>query len=116
MVERTSLTTGSPTQVAVQGTGRQVVAGAGSVWVTSEKPNTLSRLDPATGRVVKRYPLLDAPTAEAVANGLVWVAEGDNGTLQRFDPSGNVLPTSFTVGHRIGGLAGSGTNVWLTTD
>ena len=77
VVERTSLTTGSPTQVAVQGTGRQVVSGAGSVWVTSEKPNTLSRLDPATGRVVKQYPLLDAPTAEAVANGLVWVAEGE---------------------------------------
>ena len=47
LVERTSLTTGSPTQVAVQGTGREVVAGAGSVWVTSEKPNTLSRSIPS---------------------------------------------------------------------
>ena len=61
-----------------------LAVGEGAVWVLGLEDSTLSRIDPETKRVVKRFRLRHAPTDIAAGAGAVWV-KGD-GRLARIDP------------------------------
>jgi ABC-type branched-subunit amino acid transport system substrate-binding protein/streptogramin lyase len=61
-----------------------LAVGEGAVWVLGLEDSTLSRIDPETKRVVKRFRLRRAPTDVAAGAGAVWV-KGD-GRLARIDP------------------------------
>jgi ABC-type branched-subunit amino acid transport system substrate-binding protein len=61
-----------------------LAAGEGAVWVLGLEDSTLSRIDPETKKVVKRFRLRQAPTDIAAGAGAVWV-KGD-GILARIDP------------------------------
>jgi hypothetical protein len=61
-----------------------LAVGEGAVWVLGLEDSTLSRIDPETKKVVKRFRLRQAPTDIAAGAGAVWV-KGD-GTLARIDP------------------------------
>jgi ABC-type branched-subunit amino acid transport system substrate-binding protein/streptogramin lyase len=61
-----------------------LAVGEGAVWVLGLEDSTLSRIDPETKKVVKRFRLRHAPTDIAVGAGAVWV-KGD-GMLARIDP------------------------------
>jgi ABC-type branched-subunit amino acid transport system substrate-binding protein/DNA-binding beta-propeller fold protein YncE/predicted Ser/Thr protein kinase len=61
-----------------------LAVGEGAVWVLGLEDSTLSRIDPETKKVVKRFRLRHAPTDIAAGAGAVWV-KGD-GTLVRIDP------------------------------
>ena len=61
-----------------------LAVGEGAVWVLGLEDNTLSRIDPDTKTVVKRFRLRHAPTDIAAGAGAVWV-KGD-GRLARIDP------------------------------
>jgi YVTN family beta-propeller protein len=55
-----------------------VAVGLGSVWVTSQCAGTLSRIDPATNRVVATIKLGYHPFDLAVGGGFAWVGVGKN--------------------------------------
>jgi ABC-type branched-subunit amino acid transport system substrate-binding protein/DNA-binding beta-propeller fold protein YncE len=61
-----------------------LAVGEGAVWVLGLEDSTLSRIDPKTKKLVKRFRLRHAPTDIAAGAGAVWV-KGD-GTLARIDP------------------------------
>jgi ABC-type branched-subunit amino acid transport system substrate-binding protein len=61
-----------------------LAVGEGAVWVLGLEDSTLSRIDPETKKVVKRFRLRHHPTDIAAGAGAVWV-KGD-GTLARIDP------------------------------
>jgi YVTN family beta-propeller protein len=72
--------------------------GAGSVWQTDYENNVLVRVDPATGKVIKRIPVASAPEGVAVTEGSVWVANEHNGSVQRVDPATNRVVATIPVG------------------
>ena len=61
-----------------------LAVGEGAVWVLGLEDSSLSRIDPETKKVVKRFRLRHAPTDIAAGAGAVWV-KGD-GTLAQIDP------------------------------
>jgi YVTN family beta-propeller protein len=63
-----------------------VAGGGGSVWVGSLDDALLTRVDLATGKVVKNVSLPATPDAIDVARGFVWVVNGRLGRLFRVDP------------------------------
>jgi DNA-binding beta-propeller fold protein YncE len=50
-----------------------VAAGAGAVWVASALDHEVSRVDPATGKIVARIPIDGSPREITVGAGGVWV-------------------------------------------
>jgi ABC-type branched-subunit amino acid transport system substrate-binding protein/DNA-binding beta-propeller fold protein YncE len=61
-----------------------LAVGEGAVWVLGLEDRTLSRIDPETKKVVKRFRVRHAPTDIAAGAGAIWV-KGD-GRLARIDP------------------------------
>ena len=83
---RTGLATGEPERVPG---AAGVAVGEGSVWVTSQSEDTVTRLDPATGRLLGRAIRVGSqPTDIAVGGGAVWAANSGqtDGTVSRIDP------------------------------
>ena len=50
-----------------------IAVGSGSVWVSNTSDGTVSRIDPASGRVVATIPVGPNPGAIVVGEGSVWV-------------------------------------------
>jgi YVTN family beta-propeller protein len=50
-----------------------IAYGAGAVWVANSRDGTVSRIDPATSRVVATIHLGNSPRRIAVGAGKVWV-------------------------------------------
>jgi YVTN family beta-propeller protein len=65
---------------------KDVAAGAGGVWITSQLDDTLSRLDPRTNRVTATITVGKGAAGVAVGGGTVWVANAIDGTVSRVDP------------------------------
>jgi YVTN family beta-propeller protein len=96
----------------------QLASGFGSLWVGSGG-RTLTRLDPATGSVVKT--IGDVPTGNGNEGGIVagsgsiWAADNFN-TVTRIDPSSNMaerVQHGLTL-FRISGLAAGDGNLWFS--
>ena len=61
--------------------------GEGGVWVANLDGNTVTRLDPRTGRPVGRpLPVGDGPATLAVGGGSVWVGNFRVDTVTRISP------------------------------
>jgi YVTN family beta-propeller protein len=81
-----------------------LAAGAGAVWVLSDRTGLLSRIDPATNQVTAR--IIVAPDSYAAAFGFdsIWVTNtgapdaAGSGTLQRIDPRTNRVTATIAVG------------------
>jgi hypothetical protein len=56
------------------------------VWAVSHDRGTLLRVDPRSGRVVRRITLSSDPHGVAFGSGLVWVALYHESTIVRVDP------------------------------
>jgi YVTN family beta-propeller protein len=71
--------------VGVPGTGGDIAAGEGAVWV-SQKTIPVSRIDPSTDKVTAQ---LTGPGGDAlrVGHGYVWLSNGREGTVWRFLPA-----------------------------
>ena len=51
-----------------------LAAGAGALWAANSGDGTISRIDPASNRVVRRIDVGNVPAGLAFADGVVWVA------------------------------------------
>ena len=125
-----------PSVVAQHVIGAQVAVQGGSAWISSAFLDSLLRIDPKTGRVQKlrtgtMTPELAAaeragdndvpdmyPYAVVAADGAVWVANHDAGSVARFDAKTGKLVASIPViapgGSGPANLATDGTRVWVT--
>jgi len=65
---------------------KDVAAGAGWVWVTSQLDDTLSRIDPATNGIAGTVPVGRGAAGVAVGAGSIWIANAVEGTVSRVDP------------------------------
>jgi streptogramin lyase len=59
-----------------------VAAGDGAVWVADATTGTVTRVDPATGRVTGTYRAGPDPVSVAVAGGRTWVVDGKTDDLR----------------------------------
>jgi DNA-binding beta-propeller fold protein YncE len=95
-----------------------LAAGAGSVWVLTDRKGVLSRIDPQTNRVVARIQVAPHSYAAAFGYGAVWITntgpEGRQipGSVQRIDPAINKVIATIPVGPVPRFLAAGEGGVW----
>ena len=67
---------------------KAIAAGLGAIWVANYDDGTVTRIDPATGRV-SGPPIRvgKGPLAVAVADGAVWVTNAGDNTVSRIAAS-----------------------------
>jgi DNA-binding SARP family transcriptional activator/streptogramin lyase len=99
---------------------REVVLGAGSVWVGqgNTNPSYVHRIDPKTGRVQNSI-LIPKGGAQALAfgDGALWVANADIGQVSRIDSHTNEITATPVVGDaNICCLAVGGGYAWVATN
>jgi streptogramin lyase len=104
-------------EVDVPGNPQRLAFGFGAVWVTNTN-GTVSRIDPASDRVVATIPLPRPgrrPEAIAAGAGMVWVA-ASAGMVWRIDPARNQVVGKVDTGrllYRPIGLAVQDDAVWV---
>lgn len=113
---------GRAARIAVGGAADAVASGAGAVWVLSTRSATVLRVDPVTGRVTDRIPVvarhgpgLPAPTAIAAGAHAVWVLNRNSATLTRINPQTRGVEMTIELGiDRVpADLAASGGTAWV---
>jgi streptogramin lyase len=64
-----------------------VTLAAGSVWATSFESGTVTRIDPASGRIIREHRVDGNPTGITACAGRIWVGHGRDATwLTAIDP------------------------------
>jgi streptogramin lyase len=103
------------------GVGQQpsgLAAGERAIWVVNFADQTLSRIDPATGRVSANPAIPGSPSAVTYGAGSVWVtthfglAAGDVGSVVRFD-SRPVKGPTIPVGNGVEAIAYGEGWIWV---
>jgi YVTN family beta-propeller protein len=94
----------------IRGDGGAIAADGRTVWIAPSS-GLLTRLDAATGRVVKRVDPSSSPSSIAIGAGGVWVADGGANSVTRIDPTG--LQTPIPVGNGPTAVATGAGGVWV---
>ena len=91
-----------------------VAVGEGSVWVANSLGDTVSQIDPARNRVVRRIRVGEDPVAVAAGGGAVWVTNYKDGTVSRIDPRLVRVIATVRVGPNPDHVAVGEGGVWVT--
>jgi YVTN family beta-propeller protein len=95
---RIDVRTGHVSSVAVGIAPRSVAVTPQAVWVSNSADGTVSRIDPATRKVVATIPVGQTPENPAVASdGTVFVPNVFDGTVSRIDPATNKVIDTIPV-------------------
>jgi YVTN family beta-propeller protein len=89
-----------------------IVAGAGSIWLTTDAKGTLSRFDPATNAVVAEIYVPPGSHGLAFGEDAVWVTSTEQNTVTRIDPRTNLIVETIPVGKAPRFIAAGGGAVW----
>lgn len=116
LVHRLPVSHTGPTSTVKSGLGPIALAsGDGSIWVTNANANTVSRIDPATDKVIATVQLPGAaPTGVLVTADGVWVAGYQTNALYRIDPSTNTVLGTLTLPGPGQGIVSVGGHLWVT--
>jgi YVTN family beta-propeller protein len=87
-------------------------AGFGSVWVVDSPEHTVSRIDPATNKVVAKINLAGVRPSLAIGTDAVWVADSTK-SIKRIDPATNKVTQTITVATPSDAIAFGDGSVWL---
>ncbi|WP_353227637.1 YncE family protein [Novosphingobium sp.] len=90
-----------------------VVAGAGSVWVTSDKKGVIARVDPLTSTVIASIAVNPDAFYLAFGLGSLWAVSGTQQTIQRIDPATNTVVKTTALGREPGFLVAGEGAVWV---
>jgi streptogramin lyase len=74
-------------QVRVGSAPYRVTAAGRTLWAAVYGSGTVVRLDPASGKVVRRYRVGGGPGAIRVVNGVVWLGNYVGNSIIRLDPA-----------------------------
>jgi YVTN family beta-propeller protein len=75
-----------------------VATGAGSFWMVSDQKGVLSRIDPATDKVIAEITVPEKSAAVNFGEGAAWVTTPGANTLTRVDAKTNQVTATITVG------------------
>jgi virginiamycin B lyase len=95
-----------------------LAAGAGAIWVLSDRKGVLSRIDAATNRVTATITVAPESFAAVFGFGAVWVTNtrsavaGAGGSVQRIDPASGRVVATIGVGPTPRFLAAGEGGVW----
>jgi YVTN family beta-propeller protein len=90
-----------------------VAMGEGSVWIAPGGVDPLLRVDPRTGKLVRRISLTSCcPSSVAVGAGAAWVADRVSSQVTRIDPDTGLVKT-IAVGGGPSGIAVGAGAVWV---
>lgn len=105
---------GKPRSVSLPGTGDDVAAGEGAVWITDKFEGQVLRLDPRSGRVESTIDVPGELDGIAAGEGYVWVFSS-TGTVVPIDPRTNRIGSQgpISVGARLQDIAVGLGYVWL---
>ena len=97
---------------------QSLATGGGSLWVANHDAGTVTRIDPATGKVVADIPVPSEPHRVAYGAGAAWVGNWHDSSISRIDPATNrVVGSPIPIGsHHAGNLAVGAGGVWVTSD
>lgn len=102
--------------VTVTGGQSFLIAGFGSLWVSSFDEELVTRIDPLTGKVLATIPL-PRPEGMAASQEGMWVANHRSGTVSMIDPKSDKPVATVLVGSAgIGGpqpLSMVGDRLWV---
>ncbi|MFM6831241.1 MAG: DUF6923 family protein [Novosphingobium sp.] len=102
-----------PTGIANPQGELNVVAGAGSIWVASDQKGIVSRIDPATNKVITAITVSPGTHYLAFGHGALWAVSSESKTVQRIDPETNAVSKTTALGKQPGFLAAGEGAVWV---
>jgi DNA-binding beta-propeller fold protein YncE len=102
-----------PTGIASPDGELNVVSGAGSIWVASNRGGGIARVDPARNRVVTTIAADPGSQYLAFGAGALWAVSSARGTLQKIDPGSNRVTRRARLGRQPGFLAVGEGAVWV---
>ena len=117
--ERPALTARPALQTIAVGDGpRGVAVGEGAIWVANGADDTLTPLDPGSGRAGRPIEIGDDPEGVAVAGGMVLVTVAGGREIVRVDPeTRRVREPPLRPGQVVGGnIASGGDELWATLE
>ena len=92
-----------------------LAVGGGSVWASSQRDESVTRIEPESGRVVT-IPVRDDPAGVAFAAGSLWVASRQGRTVSQIDPQTNTIVQSIEVGNAPSAVAAGFGALWVASD
>jgi YVTN family beta-propeller protein len=97
---------------------QSLAVGGGSLWVANHDARTVTRIDPASGKVLADIPVPSEPHRVAYGEGAAWVGNWHDNSVSRIDPTTNrVVGSPIPIGfHHAGNLAVGAGGVWVTSD
>ena len=104
--------------VSTGGSPQSLAVGGGSLWVANHDARTLTRIDPASGKVIANIPVPSEPHRVAWGAGAAWVGNWHDNSVSRIDPTTNrVVGSPIPIGpHHAGNLVVGAGSVWVTSD
>ena len=84
----------------VRPSAHDVVAGFGSIWISSGPGATVARIDPTTDAVTAVITLPDPATVLAVGADSIWVTSAPGNRVTRIDPATDRVVGSLSSGER----------------
>jgi DNA-binding SARP family transcriptional activator len=112
VTRRTPLSPEADPNVGAIAESAYVAFADGSLWVAHGLAQ-VDRVDPANGRIVHRFPILDA-NAIATGGGAVWVSSPDLGRLTRIDPDTDAIVATAHIRPWVCCIALGGGALWAS--
>jgi len=101
--------------VAVGSPPLRLAVGPHSVWVTSARDGTLSKVDSSSREVVAKRRLGKGVSGVAIGAGSVWVTSPRTGEVLRTDSSGRIV-ARIAIGGRPGAVTFAGGRLWVADE
>lgn len=102
-----------PTGIANPKGELNVVAGDGSVWVTSDTTGVISRVDPRTNAVIATVQVDPDSYYLAFGLGSLWAVSATHQVIQKIDPITNTVVKRTDLGREPGFLVAGEGAVWV---
>jgi YVTN family beta-propeller protein len=90
-----------------------IAVGSGSVWATDNEQNLVRRIDPDSGKTIRRILVGNDPVAIAADNDAVWVANRGDGSLSHINPRTNSVIRATSVGETPVAVAVGEGSLWV---
>ena len=95
---------------------RFVTSAFDDIWVSSYFDGTITRIDPANGKVLAEITTEQGPQIMAEAGGLLWVSCTDVDHVSAIDPATDEVVATVETPVTPDGLAFDGTTLWVATE
>jgi virginiamycin B lyase len=89
-----------------------ITAGAGNIWIVTDKAGVLSRIDPATNQVVATVAIPSGSYNPLYADGYIWVSSNEHDELIKVDPKTNRVVATLPTGKNPRFLTYGAGSVW----